>query len=69
MMEFNENAAFWVFNQVSNFAYTRYNLMIPFIQDKQKQLEQKYFLETKDIDKTAADLYKKDPKKAIALYY
>ncbi len=66
MMEFNSNAAFWVFNQVSNFAYTRYNLMIPFIQDKQKQLEQKYLLETKDIDKTAADLYKKDPKKAIA---
>jgi dipeptidase len=65
MMEFNWDAAFWVFNQVSNFAYTRYNLMIPFIQDKQKQLEQKYFLETKDIDKAAADLYKKDPKKAI----
>jgi dipeptidase len=67
MMEFNADAAFWVFNQVSNFAYTRYNLMIPFIQDKQKQLEQQYMLETKDIDKTAADLYKKDPKKAIAL--
>ncbi len=65
MMEFNEDAAFWVFNQVSNFAYTRYNLMIPFIQDKQKQLEQKYVLETKDVDKEAAELYKKDPAKAI----
>jgi dipeptidase len=65
MMEFNWDAAFWVFNQVSNFAYTRYNLMIPFIQDKQKQLEQKYMLETKDIDKAAADLYKKQPAKAI----
>jgi dipeptidase len=41
--------------------------MIPYIQDKQKQLEQKFMLEIKDIDKTAADLYKKDPKKAIAL--
>ncbi len=67
MMEFNNDAAFWVFNQVSNLAYTRYNLMIPFIQDKQKQLEEKYLLETKEIDKTAADLYKKDPKKALAL--
>ncbi len=67
LMEFNENAAFWVFNEVSNLAYTRYNLMIPYIQDKQKQLEQKFILEIKDIDKTAADLYKKDPKKAIAL--
>jgi len=66
MMEYNDQAAFWVFNQVSNFAYTRYNLMIPFIQDKQKQLEQKYILETKEVDKTATDLFKKDPKKAIA---
>jgi dipeptidase len=66
MMEFSDNAAFWVFNQVSNFAYTRYNLMIPIIQDKQKQLERKYMDESREIDRTGADLYKKDPKKAIA---
>jgi dipeptidase len=66
MMEFNENAAFWVFNQVSNFAYTRYNLMIPIIQAKQKELEHKYLQETVDIDKKAAEMYKKDPKKAVA---
>ena len=62
MMEFNENAAFWVFNQVSNFAYTRYDLMIPFIQEKQQQLELGYFEETVKIDQEAAALYKKDPK-------
>jgi len=67
MMEFNENAAFWVFNQVSNFAYTRYDLMIPFIQEKQQQLELGYFEETVKIDQEAAALYKKDPKKAIQL--
>jgi dipeptidase len=65
MMEFSDNSAFWVFNQVSNFAYTRYNLMIPFIQEKQKQLEQQYLEETGNIDRIAADLYSKNPKKGI----
>jgi dipeptidase len=65
MMEFSDNSAFWIFNQVSNFAYTRYNQMIPIIQDKQKQLEHKYVEETGEIDKVAADLYKKDHAKGI----
>jgi dipeptidase len=63
MMEFSD-AAFWVFNQVSNFAYTRYDLMIPIIQEKQKQLEQGYIAETAKIDQQAAELYKEDPKRA-----
>lgn len=64
MMDFDPDAAFWVFNQVSNFAYTRYNYMIPYIQEKQKQLETEYFTETARIDKTAEELYKKSPEKA-----
>jgi dipeptidase len=60
MMEFSDDAAFWVFNQVSNFAYTRYSLMIPDIQKRQKELENYYILLTESIDKTAAELYKKD---------
>ena len=65
MMEFSPDAAFWVFNQVSNFAYTRYNMMIPYIQEKQKQLESRYITEIIAIDKVAASLYKKSPKKAV----
>ena len=65
MMEFDPDAAFWVFNQVSNFAYTRYNLMIPYIQEKQKQLETGYLTETINVDKTAGELYKKSPEKAV----
>ena len=38
IMEWSDNAAFWVFNQISNFAYTRYNLIHPEI--AQKQLEE-----------------------------
>lgn len=65
MMEFSDNSAFWVFNQVSNFAYTRYNLMIPFIQEKQKRLEDQYVEESGEVDRTSAELYRNNPEKAI----
>lgn len=66
MMEFSDNAAFWVFNQVSNFAYTRYRDIIPEIRQVQKEIEMNYIQkEVPETDKVAAELYKKSPKKAI----
>ena len=65
MMEYSDNAAFWVFNQVSNFAYTRYSDMIPEIQKLQSDLEGRYIATTQTIDNVAAELYKKDSKLAI----
>ena len=65
IMTFSDNAAFWVFNQVTNFAYTRTSLLIDDLQKKQKELEDGYMKETVNIDKTAADLYKKSPEKAV----
>lgn len=65
MMVYSESAGFWAFNQVSNLAYTRYNLMIPIIQERQKKLEGQYMKETTEIDRVAAELYKKSPSKAI----
>ena len=64
MMEFSDDAAFWVFNQVSNFAYTRYSVMIPEIQKKQKELENYYITMTASVDNTAKALYEKDEKEA-----
>jgi len=66
MMEFSDNAAFWVFNQVSNFAYTRYQDMIPEIQKVQKMLEDKYINNTPYIDEAAAKMYATSPENAIA---
>jgi dipeptidase len=66
MMEFNENAAFWVFNQVSNFAYTRYCDMVPEIQKVQQELENTYIQRTPYIDEIAAKMYKDDPNAAIS---
>jgi dipeptidase len=65
MMEFSDNSAFWIFNQVSNFAYTRYNLMIPEIQKKQSELEDKYIEEIKAIDEKAKNA--KDEAELLAI--
>ena len=67
IMQFSDSAAFWIFNQVSNFAYTRYSAMIPYIQKKQSYLENKYIAESGKMDKQAAELYKQDPQKSIEL--
>jgi dipeptidase len=65
MMTFSDNAAFWVFNQLSNFAYTRTRLVIGDVQKKQTELENGYAKETIEVDKTASALYKKSPAEAV----
>ena len=65
LMEYSDDAAFWVFNQVSNFAYTRYSAMIPDIQKAQDKLELGFIEEVKGIDKAAEEIYKTNPEKAI----
>lgn len=65
MMTFSDNSAFWVFNQVTNFAYTRTRLLIGDLQKKQSELENSYLTETITVDKTADELYKKSPAKAV----
>jgi dipeptidase len=67
MMEFSFESGFWVFNLVSNFAYTRYNLIHPEIRAKQTMLEDKFLEETKDIDTKAMELYENDKNTAIAM--
>ena len=65
MMTFSDDAAFWVFNQVANFAYTRTRLLIGDLQSKQKELEDRYMTESVDIDKEASELYKNDQAAAV----
>jgi dipeptidase len=66
MMTFSDNAAFWVFNQVTNFAYSRTSLMIGDLQNKQSALENRYITETASVDKSAEVLYKKNPEEAVS---
>jgi dipeptidase len=65
IMEFSDNAAFWVFNLVTNFAYTRYNLIHPEIAEKQLKLEKKFIAMVPATDMAATELYKTDKDLAI----
>lgn len=56
---FSWDAAFWVFNFVSNYAYLRYSDMIQDIQKVQRQLEGNFMSNQPEIEKAALELYKK----------
>lgn len=65
MMEFVDDAGFWVFNQISNLAYTRYNLIHPEIKEKQQTTEQEFIQLVSAIDVAAASLYDANPEMAV----
>lgn len=61
---FSWDAAFWVFNFVSNYAYSRYSDMIQDIQKVQRQLEGGFMANQPEIEKAALELYKKSSQTA-----
>ncbi len=61
MIKWSDNAAFWVFNLVSNLAYYRYDSIHPIIEKYQQELENKYIAYTPAVDLAANTLYDKDP--------
>jgi len=65
MMEYSETAAFWAFNLISNFAYTRYSMIHPEIAELQNKLETKHIALIPAIDAGAIELYKTDKDLAI----
>ena len=65
IMEFKDDAGFWVFNQVSNFAYTRYNIIHPEIERVQQSMEKNFIDYTKVIDDAALKLHENDKDKAV----
>ncbi len=67
MMEFSFNSAFWIFNMVTNLAYTRYSDIHPDIVKVQKELENKYVASVKELDAKTVKLYETDKKAAIKL--
>lgn len=65
MMEYVDDAAFWVFNHISNLAYTRYSYIHPEIYKKQQADEQNFIAMTPAIDAAAKTLYETDPSLAV----
>ncbi len=65
MMTYSNTSAFWLFNQVTNFAYLRYNDMIVDIQKVQKELESGFIAQVAEqSDKFAAE-YNQSKEKGI----
>ena len=60
MITWSETAAYWVFSQVNNWAYTRYNAIHPEIEQYQEQLERKFSSEVNIIDKQASEKFKQN---------
>ena len=50
MTEYSETSAFWLFNLVTNMAYSRYSDMIKDIRKEQNALEQMFIREVKQLD-------------------
>ncbi len=65
MFDFTWNSAFWTFNFVANFAYSKYNEMIVDVQKVQNELEDKFIAFQPAVDKAAEELYKTNPKLAL----
>ena len=65
MITWSETSAFWTFNQVNNWAYSRYNVIHPEIEKYQQELESKFESEVRVTDNQAAELYKQNPLSAV----
>lgn len=66
LLSYSDNAAFWVFSRVANFAYLRYDAMSADVIKVQQELEKKHQEEVKQVDAKALELYKVDPQQAVA---
>ena len=65
MMEWSDTAGFWIFNQMSNWAYTKYDYIHPEIAAKQAEYEQGWVKSVQNINTKAAEIYVKNPAEAV----
>ena len=56
MLTYSETSAFWLFNRVTNFVYSRYSDMIVDLQKVQTALEEGYIADVKKFDERVKDL-------------
>lgn len=66
MMEWSDESGFWVFNQVQNLAYTRYNYIHPEIAKLQKEFETGFIDITPAVDAGAKSLLGSSKEAAVA---
>lgn len=62
---FSWDSAFWTFNFVANYAYSRYSEMIVDVQKVQRELEGKFAADQQDVERLALKKYAESPQLAI----
>jgi len=62
--EFSWDSSFWVFNWVSNQAYSRWSDMVVDVQKEQGALEGQFLADQPDIEKRAQEQFKRSPEEA-----
>ena len=65
LSHFTWDAAFWVFNFVSNFSYPRFSIVIDDVKRVQNELEGKFLAQQKNVEETALSLLKNSRGEAI----
>ncbi len=65
MTQFTWESAFWIFNFVANYAYPKYSLIMPDIQQVQNELEGKFLSRQADIEQAATALLKNSRGEAV----
>ena len=65
---YSPTAAWWTFNIVANWAYTKYSAMMPDIKKVQTMWEDKFNAKVEDVDKTVANLSAKDAQAWLTRY-
>jgi dipeptidase len=66
MIKWDPKSAFWAFNLVTNWAYTRYDLIHPEVEQYQQEIESGFIAGIPKVDKEAVALYQRSPEKARA---
>lgn len=66
LQQFNWDSAFWVFNFVANFTYSRYSDMIEDVRKVQRTFEGEFLAHQPEIDAAALDLFRTSPEAARA---
>ncbi len=61
ILDYKDDAAFWVFNRVAHFAYLFYNRVMPDVQKAQNELETKFAQYTPGVDAAAIKLWETNP--------
>ncbi|MCA1756178.1 MAG: C69 family dipeptidase [Bacteroidales bacterium] len=65
LMNFSETSAFWIFNQVSQFAYSRTSLVDDDVKATRHKLEKGFISKSAEADLVAAEIYSVNPVAAV----